>query len=104
MDGMPEELQLLEDAKQRESDPCLRRQLLESLLLLTTTRVGREYMRKIKVYPIIREMHLVETDASCDETTHELVQMLMREESDEKTFEEEAQEEEEEGVVVESLI
>jgi hypothetical protein len=80
MDGMPDELQLLSDDKEREKDKYLRRQLLDSLLALTATRPVREQMRQRKVYPILREAHLNETDPGCEETIQELVQMLMREE------------------------
>ncbi len=78
---MPDELQFLEPSKERESDAVLRRELLHTLLLLTTTREGREIMRQRKVYPIIREMHLAESNEECDAVAHDLVQMLIRDES-----------------------
>jgi hypothetical protein len=58
MEGMPDELQLLPPDKTRDPDNHILLTHLESLLLLTTTKVGREHMREAKVYPIIREVHL----------------------------------------------
>ncbi|CAG8471883.1 8440_t:CDS:10 [Funneliformis mosseae] len=62
MEGMPDDIQLLSSDKKRELDSYLKRTLLESLLLLTTTRQGRDILRQKKVYPVIRQMHLVEKD------------------------------------------
>lgn len=58
MDGMFDELQLLPDDKKREPDHFIMKTLVETLVLLTATREGREHMRRRKVYPIIRELHL----------------------------------------------
>lgn len=82
MDGIYDDLQLLEPTKTREPDSFLRAQLLETLLLLASTRHGRELMRRRKIYPIVRNMHLAETDEQCDETARRLVDMLMRDEQD----------------------
>lgn len=79
MDGMPDELQLLPPDKERDPDNHILLTHLESLLLLTSTKAGREHMRKTKVYPIIRETHLHIADeeedvaAACDR----IVQVLM---------------------------
>lgn len=55
---MPDDLQLLPPDKERDPDSSIIVTHLESLLLLTTTHHGREYLRASKVYPIIRETHL----------------------------------------------
>ncbi|PLN75316.1 DNA-binding protein HGH1, partial [Aspergillus taichungensis] len=52
------DLQLLPPDKQRDSDTKIIVTHLDTLLLLTTTREGREKMRAVQVYPIIRECHL----------------------------------------------
>ncbi|KAJ2000660.1 Protein hgh1 [Coemansia thaxteri] len=83
MEAMPEEVQLLGDDKKREVDPKLRATLLEAINLLCTTHYGRETLRAKKVYPILREMHKVETDEGCSELNHRAVQLLMGEESSE---------------------
>lgn len=98
MDGMPLELQYLEDSKIREQDAYLRLQLLESLIALSTTREGREYLRSVKVYPIIREMHLAETDDQCAAAAENVVQLLMRDEEN-GTIEEVEETEEISGLV-----
>lgn len=72
MEGMPEDLQLLPPDKERDSDRSIIVTHLESILLLTTTRFGRDYLRASKVYPIIRETHLAlgpendDVEAACD--------------------------------------
>ena len=55
-------LQFLPDSKKREIDPVLRLTHVESLLLLGTTRWGREQLRTSGVYEIVRTMHEKETD------------------------------------------
>lgn len=80
MDGMPEDLQLLPPDKTREPDILTLMTHIESLLLLTTTRAGREQMRTSKVYPIIRETHLHVEDDDITDVCDRLVQVLMRDE------------------------
>jgi len=84
VDGMPEELQFLEPTKQRESDAKIRAMLLEALLLLTTSREGRDVQRTRKVYPIIKFYHLWEKDEICRELAERLVNMIMGEEAKEE--------------------
>ncbi len=83
-DGMLEELQLLEPDKTREPDSTIAQAHLETLLLLTTTQEGREAMRKVKVYPIVRECHLQVEDEGVREACDRVVQMLMRKEEGEE--------------------
>ncbi|KAJ3187097.1 hypothetical protein HDU85_007135 [Gaertneriomyces sp. JEL0708] len=80
MEGMPDELQLLEPDKRREPDAKLRLALVETLSLLTTTRPGREILRAKKVYPVVQKLHLQEKDEKVQEAIENLVQMLCREE------------------------
>ncbi|PVU84940.1 hypothetical protein BB559_006910 [Furculomyces boomerangus] len=88
MDGMPEEVQLLPPEKQRETDHQLRLTLVEALVLLATHRESREHLRKKKVYPIIRQLHLSDNDEQTSEAIDKLVQLLMRyEENDERANE-----------------
>lgn len=77
------DLQLLPSDKARDSDPQIILTHLETLLLLTTTREGRDLMREVKVYPIIRETHLHVEDEEVREAADRLVQVLMRDEEDE---------------------
>ncbi|CAG8392891.1 unnamed protein product [Penicillium salamii] len=81
-DMLPD-LQLLPPDKQRDSDPTIIMTHLETLCLLTTTREGRELMRAVKVYPLIRETHLRVEDENVQEACDRLVQVLMRDEEGE---------------------
>ncbi|CAG8491194.1 43034_t:CDS:10 [Gigaspora margarita] len=84
MEGMPEDIQLLPSDKKREPDAYLRQTLLESIFLLTTTRQGRMILRQKKVYPVIRQMHLVESDEKVSIVVEQVVNMLMRDEGPEE--------------------
>ncbi|RUP45320.1 hypothetical protein BC936DRAFT_148317 [Jimgerdemannia flammicorona] len=83
MEAFPEEIQLLPDDKKREPDPLLRAMLCESLLLLTTTREGRDDLRAKKVYAVIQRMHLSEEDERVQDVCERIVQMLKRDEDEE---------------------
>ncbi|CAG8244368.1 unnamed protein product [Penicillium olsonii] len=81
-DMLPD-LQLLPPDKQRDSDHTIITTHLETLCLLTTTREGRDLMRAVKVYPLIRETHLHVEDETVQEACDRLVQVLMRNEEGE---------------------
>jgi len=81
---MPEDIQLLPEDKTRESDPKLRQLLVDCLVLLTTTSQGRMILRARKVYPVIRELHKVESFQPILDSIDTLVQMLMRDEPSEQ--------------------
>ncbi|KAF8983719.1 hypothetical protein BGZ46_009681 [Entomortierella lignicola] len=85
MEGMPEDIQLLPPTKTREADAHLRETLLEGLILLTSTRPGRDYLREKKTYPVIQKMHLAETEERVQEVAEQIVNMLMRDEAPEIT-------------------
>ncbi|KAK4935345.1 Protein hgh1 [Elasticomyces elasticus] len=83
-DMLPE-LQLLGPDKKREADGDIVVMLVESLLLLTTTRQGRERLREAGTYPIIRELHKnwhgKETEiGEVREVSERFVDVLMRDE------------------------
>ena len=77
------DLQLLPPDKERESDHEIMVTHLETLLLLSTTREGRDLMREVKVYPIVRECHLHVEDDRVREACDRLVQVLLRDEEGE---------------------
>lgn len=83
-EGMLDELQLLEPDKEREKDVEIMKAHLESLLLLSTTVEGREVLRRVKVYPIIRECHLHSDDEGVQEACDRVVQIIMRREEGEE--------------------
>lgn len=81
MFALPDELQLLGDDKARDPLPEIMAVHLELLLLLCTTRPGREYLREKSVYPMVRELHKVVEDEQVGDLCDRLVQMLMRDEA-----------------------
>jgi hypothetical protein len=80
--AMLPDLQLLPPDKQRDSDPKIVQTHVETLTLLTTTREGRDLMRGVNVYPIIRETHLRVEDEDVREACDRLVQVLMADEAE----------------------
>ncbi|KXX73412.1 Protein HGH1 [Madurella mycetomatis] len=80
--AMLPDLQLLPPDKQRDSDHSIIQTHVETLTLLTTTREGRDYLRSIAVYPIIRETHLRVDEEGVREACERLVQVLMRDEAE----------------------
>jgi len=83
-EGMLDELQLLPPDKSRETDKEIIKTHLETLLLLTTTREGRDRLRNVKVYPIVRELHMHSDDEEVQEACDRLVQVVMRDEEGEE--------------------
>lgn len=80
MDMLPD-LQLLPPDKKRDPDTANIQTHVETLTLLTSTLEGRELMRKVKVYPIVRETHMRVNDEGVQEACDRLVQVLMRDEA-----------------------
>lgn len=76
-------LQFLPSTKKREVDPVLRLAHLETLLLLCTTRWGRDVQRRSGVYEIVRTMHETEEDEKVISHIERLVNMLKRDEAPE---------------------
>ncbi|ROW02242.1 hypothetical protein VSDG_02485 [Cytospora chrysosperma] len=75
--GMLPEVRLLPPDKERESDPSIVQTHVETLMLFTTTREGRDLMRNIKVYPLVRETHLRVKELDVTIACERLVQVLM---------------------------
>ncbi|KAH8689795.1 hypothetical protein BGW36DRAFT_389759 [Talaromyces proteolyticus] len=78
------DLQLLPPDKKRDPDHQIILTHLETLLLLSTTREGRDKLRQVQVYAIIRECHLHVEDEEVREGCDRLVQVLMRGEEGEE--------------------
>ncbi|KAM9361913.1 protein HGH1 homolog [Symphorus nematophorus] len=79
-DGLPVDLQYLPEDKKREEDPDIRKMLLETLLLLTATKAGRQTLKDKNVYPIMREFHNWEKDVVVTAACEKLVQVLIGDE------------------------
>ncbi|CAL8336793.1 unnamed protein product [Merluccius merluccius] len=82
-EGLPVDLQYLPEDKTREQDPDIRKMLLETLLLLTATKSGRQTLKKKNVYPIMREFHCWEQEAHVISACEKLVQVLIGDEPEE---------------------
>lgn len=89
---LPDELQLLGDDKKYETLPEIVCIHLESILLLSSTRKGRDYLRSKAVYPIIRELHKEAKDEKVLELCDRAANMLMRDEGEQLPDEEEIEE------------
>ncbi|XP_055076338.2 protein HGH1 homolog [Misgurnus anguillicaudatus] len=82
-EGLPVDLQYLPEDKKRETDPDIRKMLLETLLLLTATKGCRQIMKNKNVYPIMREFHKWEKDPHVISACEKLVQVLISDEPEE---------------------
>jgi hypothetical protein len=82
--GMHPDIYKLGDKKKREHDRTVRLACVDSLLLLCTSRNGRNNLRMKKVYPIIRNAHLEETDDEIGDQIYKLVDFLIRDEEGEE--------------------
>ena len=83
MNGLPEDLQLLEPDKTRETDAMFRLYLVETLVLLCKNRACRDILRAKKVYPIVRELDLWEKNEEVKEVIYKLVNLLWADEEKE---------------------
>lgn len=83
-EGMLDECQLLDPDKAREPQDDIIVTHLETLMLLTQTREGRDRLRAVKLYPIIRELHAHSENAEVKETCDRIVQTIMRGEEGEE--------------------
>ena len=70
----------LVSGKQRIQDSELKILLIDTLILLATTRTGRETLRSRNCYFILRELDLAETEEKVKLATDEIVQLLIRDE------------------------
>ncbi|KAF8517925.1 hypothetical protein BU17DRAFT_76224 [Hysterangium stoloniferum] len=94
---LPPVLQFLPSTKTREPDSVLRLTHIEALLLLCTTRWGREFLRENGAYEIVRTMHETEQIDKISEHIERLVNLLMRDEgndTEDNTVEENVSEDE----------
>ena len=81
VEAMFDTLQFLEADKKREPDTFTVTILLDALLLLCTTREGRDHLRRRQTYPIIRQLHLdLHSIEDVSECCEKIVNMLMRDE------------------------
>ncbi|QEU62479.1 Hgh1 [Kluyveromyces lactis] len=101
MFNLPDELQLLPADKERDPIPEIICVHLESILLLCTTKAGREYLRSKSVYPLVRELHKNIANDDIGELSHRIVNMLMRGEPENQVIEEIVAKSAEDGEIAE---
>ena len=82
---LPEALQFLPPTKKREANAAFRLTHVETLLLLCTTRWGRDYLRMHGVYEVVRALHEQEVNDAVSEHVERLVNLLKRAEGPETT-------------------
>ena len=82
IDKLPVDLQYLDEDKQTEPDPDLRKMLLEALYQLCATKKCREYIRSKNAYVILRELHKVEEDQAVKDACEDVVQLLIKKEEE----------------------
>ncbi|EGG20568.1 armadillo-like helical domain-containing protein [Cavenderia fasciculata] len=66
----------------REEDKKVRQMIIEALIFLTSLKSTRKTLRDRKVYPIVRNYHLVEKDEKIGEDIEKVVEMLIRDEDE----------------------
>ncbi|XP_041932859.1 protein HGH1 homolog [Alosa sapidissima] len=79
-EGLPIDLQYLPEDKRREEDPDIRKMLVETLMLLTATKGGRQILKNKNVYPIMREYHTWEKEPQNEAAIEKLIQVLIGDE------------------------
>ncbi|CAK4451845.1 unnamed protein product [Aphanomyces euteiches] len=77
-------LAVLGPKKKRETDVQVRKEVVECLILLSSSRNGRNVLRQKKVYPIVRNAHLVESNEEVSDQIYKLVDFLIRDEEGEE--------------------
>lgn len=88
MEKLPEEVQFLPPDKKRDADPSTRLMLVETLILLCRTRAGRDTLRERGAYPVVKAAHMAEQEDQISQEMERLVNLLMRDESEETKIEE----------------
>lgn len=82
IESLPLDLQYLDEDKKIESDPDIRKMLLESILQLCATRECREIIRKNSAYFILKEFHKIEEDKVVKLACENLVDILIKTEDE----------------------
>ncbi|XP_065197076.1 protein HGH1 homolog [Sycon ciliatum] len=80
MDKLPVDLQFLEPSKTREEDASIRKMLIEAINQLCSTRAGREVIKSLGTYYVMRELYNWEKDAETRLTCRKLIDLLISDE------------------------
>jgi hypothetical protein len=68
--------------KVRENDDATKEAILNALYLLCTSKVSRQFLRRVRAYPIVRNLDLVETNEKNKEIIYNIVSFLIRDEEE----------------------
>ncbi|CAG2181362.1 unnamed protein product [Oppiella nova] len=79
---LPIDLQYLGSDKTREEDPEIRKLLMESLLMLCSTRFGREAIRETNIYIVLREYHKWEKVREVQKACEDVVDIIIKTEDE----------------------
>ncbi|CAG2118194.1 unnamed protein product, partial [Medioppia subpectinata] len=79
---LPIDLQYLGADKRREEDPEIRKLLMEALLMLCSTRFGREVIRDHNIYVILREYHKWEKVREVQKACEDVVDIIIKTEDE----------------------
>lgn len=80
MEKLPVDLQYLPPDKKRESDPDIRKIIVESIFRLCATKKGRQYIKEKNTYVIMREYHKWEPERMNYPTIMNLIDVLIGDE------------------------
>ncbi|XP_030046119.1 protein HGH1 homolog [Microcaecilia unicolor] len=80
MERLPLDLQYLPEDKKREDDPDIRKMLIEAIMLLTATKVGRQVVKEKGAYLILREFYSWEKEPDVRIACEKLIQVLIGDE------------------------
>lgn len=86
-DEMLEDLQLMDEDVRRDASAVVLKTHLETLLILSTQRVGRAALRAAGTYYVVRELHKAVEDEDVQEAVDRLVQVLQRGEPEDEDAE-----------------
>jgi len=77
MDKLPDDLQFLEETKQREEDDDIRKMLVEAIHLLCNKKEDRQFIREKNTYVILRELHKFEMTLEAESENNRAIQQLI---------------------------
>ncbi len=80
MEGMPEDLQYLDEDKKRETNKDIKKMLIEAVMKLCATQPGRKVVQDKRTYIIMREYHQWEKEPSLMDPCEDLIQILIGDE------------------------
>eukprot|EP01125_Pyxidicula_operculata_P002069 TRINITY_DN12022_c0_g1_i1.p1 TRINITY_DN12022_c0_g1~~TRINITY_DN12022_c0_g1_i1.p1 ORF type:complete len:382 (-),score=89.62 TRINITY_DN12022_c0_g1_i1:23-1168(-) len=75
-ENLPSKLKAVPSSKEREKDTEIKSMIIDCLLLLTSTKDGRDFLKKKDIYPIIREYDSVEENQEISSNIFNLLNII----------------------------